>query len=194
MLLHSGALFASESTVTTFDPHYNRKFRHSTTFLQADAAVTQEKYCVAIYNLLGWALTSWDGAVPSNSNLGSCNGIALGALWTFGSTASRRAITPGPLNSVTPFLLCAEPDTGFLSSPHLPTLQTATMFCCDLRVLALVLSYFTAFSLAYPTWWLGAYNFRCKPPHYVRDLGGGNDSISSGRRSQDLTASGRSFA
>lgn len=36
-----------------------------------------------------------------------------------------------------------------------------------LRLVTLVLGFFTATTLAYPTWWLGVFNFRCKPPHYV---------------------------
>ncbi|KAF3763854.1 hypothetical protein M406DRAFT_357251 [Cryphonectria parasitica EP155] len=37
----------------------------------------------------------------------------------------------------------------------------------DLRILTLILGFMTASTLAYPTWWLGAFNFRCKPPGYV---------------------------
>lgn len=36
-----------------------------------------------------------------------------------------------------------------------------------LRFITLILSFFTATSFAYPTWWLGVFNFRCKAPHYV---------------------------
>lgn len=39
-----------------------------------------------------------------------------------------------------------------------------------IRALLLAAGLLAATSLAYPTWWLGAYNFRCKPPYYVESF------------------------
>lgn len=36
-----------------------------------------------------------------------------------------------------------------------------------LRLLALISGFLAATATAYPTWWLGAFNFRCKPPYHV---------------------------
>lgn len=36
-----------------------------------------------------------------------------------------------------------------------------------MRLFTLLLSWCTASALAIPVWWMGAYNFRCKPPGYV---------------------------
>lgn len=36
-----------------------------------------------------------------------------------------------------------------------------------MRLLTLLLGFCLASALAGPVWWMGAYNFRCKPPGYV---------------------------